>query len=340
MTENDLGNFFHSGGCSVVDVKVQTDRETGKSRGFAHVEVRDVASLEKGLTASGVEFMGRRLNVDVGRPPRKDDRKDDRRGGDRDRGDRDRGGRGDRDRDRAAPRYEQDNTPLERGLKVERRDRPERSDRGDRNKPPRAGEAAPAADAVPAAPERKKIEIKPRSVPVGAAPSASAPPTSYSSIFGGAKPREEKVVEKRALPEPPVEKKLEELKVSPPAPPVIESTASVKAVAADGAKDRKPTKPTWSENRAGRGEGRGEGDRRDAAGRGRGGRGDKTDKEGRPARAPRDPKAKGERKAVAAEDKTKSGKAAVAAVGFALVIICVLCCFSDGVCDVLYICYS
>lgn len=104
VTKNHLGQFFHDGGCDVLDVKVVMDHETKHSRGFAHVEMRNLPSLEKALTANGVEFMGRRLNVDVGKA-----RPNDRRGGDRDR---DRSGKHHSD--------DRDRAPLERGFKGKR----------------------------------------------------------------------------------------------------------------------------------------------------------------------------------------------------------------------------
>ena len=102
------------------------DHETGRSRGFAHVEMSNLVSLEKGLTANNAELLGRRLNVDVGRPPidrrgghttSHRDRDNNHRGGDN--RNQHRGGERDRDqhydRDRGGPA--QDITPIERGLK-------------------------------------------------------------------------------------------------------------------------------------------------------------------------------------------------------------------------------
>ena len=48
----------------VVGARVQMDRNTGKSRGFAYVEFADPASVEKALELSGKEIDGRPINVD------------------------------------------------------------------------------------------------------------------------------------------------------------------------------------------------------------------------------------------------------------------------------------
>ena len=48
----------------VIGARVQMDRNTGKSRGFAYVEFADPASVEKALQFSGKEIDGRPINVD------------------------------------------------------------------------------------------------------------------------------------------------------------------------------------------------------------------------------------------------------------------------------------
>jgi nucleolin len=48
----------------VIAARVQMDRNTGKSRGFAYVEFADPASVEKALKLSGKEIDSRPINVD------------------------------------------------------------------------------------------------------------------------------------------------------------------------------------------------------------------------------------------------------------------------------------
>ncbi|KAI0250512.1 hypothetical protein BJV78DRAFT_1127833, partial [Lactifluus subvellereus] len=48
----------------VIAARVQMDRNTGKSRGFAYVEFAEPASVEKALELSGKEIDGRQINVD------------------------------------------------------------------------------------------------------------------------------------------------------------------------------------------------------------------------------------------------------------------------------------
>ena len=48
----------------VIAARVQMDRTTGKSRGFAYVEFADPASVEKALALTGKEIDGRPVNVD------------------------------------------------------------------------------------------------------------------------------------------------------------------------------------------------------------------------------------------------------------------------------------
>ena len=50
-------------------VSVVTDRETGKPRGFAFVEMEDDDAADKAIAAlSGTDFQGRPLNVSEARP--------------------------------------------------------------------------------------------------------------------------------------------------------------------------------------------------------------------------------------------------------------------------------
>ena len=62
-TEADLRELFEQHG-ALLSVNVITDRETGRSRGFAFVEFEDASSAEKAQQAlDGQDFAGRSLRV-------------------------------------------------------------------------------------------------------------------------------------------------------------------------------------------------------------------------------------------------------------------------------------
>lgn len=70
-SEEDIHELFGQYG-SVNSVKLITDRETGKKRGFGFIEMEDDGA-EKAIEAlEGKEFMGRTLKVNLAkpRPPR------------------------------------------------------------------------------------------------------------------------------------------------------------------------------------------------------------------------------------------------------------------------------
>lgn len=63
-----LGDFVASIG-EVVDAKIITDRETGRSRGFGFVEMANAADAEKAVTAlNGKELNGRAVSVAIAKP--------------------------------------------------------------------------------------------------------------------------------------------------------------------------------------------------------------------------------------------------------------------------------
>ncbi len=67
-TEEDLKSVFEDYGI-VRRVVLPTDRETGRMRGFAFVEMSDDASEDKAITSlDGAEWMGRSLKVNKARP--------------------------------------------------------------------------------------------------------------------------------------------------------------------------------------------------------------------------------------------------------------------------------
>jgi cold-inducible RNA-binding protein len=86
MTEGELRSMFEPYG-SVESVLIVTDRNTGRSRGFAFVEMADNGAAEQAITAlNGKEMGGRTLTVNEARPksepggPRGGGRRDDYRG--------------------------------------------------------------------------------------------------------------------------------------------------------------------------------------------------------------------------------------------------------------------
>ena len=68
MTEGELRSLFEPYG-SVESVLIVTDRNTGRSRGFAFVEMADSGAADQAITAlHGKEFGGRALTVNEARP--------------------------------------------------------------------------------------------------------------------------------------------------------------------------------------------------------------------------------------------------------------------------------
>ena len=67
-TEDSIRSLFEQHG-AVERVSLMTDRDTGRSRGFAFVEMTDTAEAERAIAAlNGVNFGGRALNVNEARP--------------------------------------------------------------------------------------------------------------------------------------------------------------------------------------------------------------------------------------------------------------------------------
>ncbi len=68
VTSQELGDFVASVG-EVVDAKIITDRETGRSRGFGFVEMTSDADAEKAVAAlNGKELNGRSVTVAIAKP--------------------------------------------------------------------------------------------------------------------------------------------------------------------------------------------------------------------------------------------------------------------------------
>ena len=67
-TQDDINEVFKEYG-SVKSVKVPTDRETGRVRGFAFVEMGAEEEEQAAIEAlDGAEWMGRTLKVNKARP--------------------------------------------------------------------------------------------------------------------------------------------------------------------------------------------------------------------------------------------------------------------------------
>lgn len=72
-TEADLSDLFSQAG-QVDSVKIITDRDTGRSKGFAFVEMSDDSAAEKAIAQfNGADFGGRNLTVNEARPMEKRD---------------------------------------------------------------------------------------------------------------------------------------------------------------------------------------------------------------------------------------------------------------------------
>ena len=67
-TSEDLEQLFGQHG-TVTRAQVMTDRETGRSRGFAFVEMTNEGEAERAISAlNGTDMSGRALNVNEARP--------------------------------------------------------------------------------------------------------------------------------------------------------------------------------------------------------------------------------------------------------------------------------
>lgn len=67
-TDTELRNLFAAHG-TVENVSIITDRETGRARGFAFVEMTDAGEAEKAIAAlNGSELGGRVLKINEAKP--------------------------------------------------------------------------------------------------------------------------------------------------------------------------------------------------------------------------------------------------------------------------------
>ncbi len=66
--ESALSEFFAADGRQVASVRILSDRDTGRSRGFGFVEMASAEDAKKAIEAlNGKEFMGRPLTVNEAR---------------------------------------------------------------------------------------------------------------------------------------------------------------------------------------------------------------------------------------------------------------------------------
>ena len=67
-SEDDLRQLFEGHG-QVDRVSIMTDRDTGRSRGFAFVEMSNTEEADRAIAGlNGADFEGRALNVNEARP--------------------------------------------------------------------------------------------------------------------------------------------------------------------------------------------------------------------------------------------------------------------------------
>ncbi|MAZ39769.1 MAG: RNA-binding protein [Legionellales bacterium] len=64
VSQDDLHEFFGQFG-AIQDVKLITDRETGRSKGFAFITFENADSVNPALDLNGTEYGGRKLKVSV-----------------------------------------------------------------------------------------------------------------------------------------------------------------------------------------------------------------------------------------------------------------------------------
>ena len=67
-TESELRTAFEAHG-TVEKISIVTDRDTGRSRGFAFVEMTNASEADKAIAAlNGTEFGGRTLTINEAKP--------------------------------------------------------------------------------------------------------------------------------------------------------------------------------------------------------------------------------------------------------------------------------
>lgn len=67
-SESDLKDLFERNGIKVENINIIQDRYTGRSKGFAFIDVND-SDVEKAIsTLNGYNFLERRIRIDRARP--------------------------------------------------------------------------------------------------------------------------------------------------------------------------------------------------------------------------------------------------------------------------------
>ena len=66
--EEDLRTLFSKYG-TITSVSIISDKFTGRSKGFAFVEMSTPEEAQKALELNGSEFLGRKVNVSEAKPP-------------------------------------------------------------------------------------------------------------------------------------------------------------------------------------------------------------------------------------------------------------------------------
>ncbi|XP_015928069.1 eukaryotic translation initiation factor 4H [Parasteatoda tepidariorum] len=185
VVQGDIEDIFK--GLSVASIRLVRDKDTDKFKGYCYVEFDDLDSLKHGLELDGAIVEGRSLRVDIA-----DGRRNDRGGF--------RGGRGGGGFDRGTPGRGRFNDGGGRGrgnfrggFNERDQDRGRGSGNYGRSTPIRNSEFRNAEFKEPSSEEaaaRPRLKLLPRSVkdPVNAVADTS----NRSSIFGEAKPRDEK----------------------------------------------------------------------------------------------------------------------------------------------------
>ena len=63
VTEDEMYEFFEACG-EVISVRIATDRETGRAKGFGHVQFSSTQSAAKAIGKSGESIQGREVYID------------------------------------------------------------------------------------------------------------------------------------------------------------------------------------------------------------------------------------------------------------------------------------